>query len=42
MKSTDGTSGEFATQAARRERDSLGLGHHNSPHIACPVRMHGE
>lgn len=37
MKSTDGTSGGFATLAARRERGLLGLGRCNSPRIACPA-----
>lgn len=42
MKTTDGTFEEFATQVAHRERGSLGLGHYNSPHIACPRCKYGE
>lgn len=37
MKTTDGTFGGFATQAAHRERGSLGLGHYSSPRIAYPT-----
>lgn len=39
IKTTDGTSAEFAIRVARKERGVQGWDHYNSPRIACPILL---